>query len=141
MPAPFLNISGMFNRSADAMVANFRVVDEVAQRQFRRAVVEHAEKVVRLTRAYSPVDTGFMRDHVRYELSPSGLIAQHGWWADDFFDAGLEFYPPFQEFGTSRHPAQPSLYPAVFQLQPAFAKRMADITAASVRRLAKRRAA
>jgi HK97 gp10 family phage protein len=65
-----------------------------------------------LTQALAPKDTAFMAEHVRTEYTPEGFGFETGWLAQDYLDAGLPFYPPYQEFGTRFMPPQPSLYPA-----------------------------
>jgi hypothetical protein len=122
-------------RSGEAMIANFRAADAVAQRQYRAAVQRHGARVKRLVRVYVPVRTGWMRDHVRDEYSPSGLVVHVGWWPEDFLPLGKPFYPPYQELGTSQHPPQPSLYPAHLVATPAFVRDVEGITARSVARL------
>jgi hypothetical protein len=127
-------MTNLLTRSSEAMIANFYAADPIAQRQFRAAVVDHAEGVVRVTKVYAAVDTGFMRDHTRYTLSPSGLISEQGWFMDDFASAGLDFYPPYVEFGTSRMAAQPALLPAANVMAPQFEARLSAIVAATLRR-------
>ncbi len=82
-----------------------------------------------------PVDTGFMQDHLTLEFSPSELGYELGWKQDDFTAAGLSFYPPHLEFGTSKMAAQPSLFPARDTVRPEFQRNLRrDIRAALRRR-------
>lgn len=112
-------------RNLDALVANFYKADPVAQAAFREVVAETANDMGALTAMLAPVDKGFMSDHVKERITPSGLGFEVGWDAADFFEAGLAFYPFFQELGTRFHPAQPSLGPAYEELMPAFRERIA----------------
>jgi HK97 gp10 family phage protein len=107
-------------RDAKALGANFYAADRRAQREARTLTRKRGEFARDLTRFFCPVDTGFMQSHVRLEMSGDGLTFQVGWSAADFTSAGLPFYPPFQEFGTSRMRAQPSLFPAYRETEAAF---------------------
>jgi hypothetical protein len=96
------------------------------------------ERVVRrsLGRAYAdqqehcPVDKGNMKRLTRHEVvqTPHGRLAwEMGWEAVDFFAEGLDFYPPYPEFGTLRADAQPSLLPAIFAEEPLFLEEIAAV--------------
>ena len=95
----------------------------------RKLVSDYAEYVRDLTFQLSPVDTGFMREHVKGESSESGQVFsfETGWHAEDFRTEGLPFYPPFQEFGTVNMSPQPSLTPAWLELRPSFIQDARDI--------------
>lgn len=107
-------------RNLDALVANLYKVDGVMQDAFREAAEEAAHDTAALTSMLAPVDTGFMSEHVAVHFTPSGLGFEVGWDAADFFEAGLAFYPYYQEFGTQVMPAQPSLGPAWDEVRPAY---------------------
>lgn len=114
-------------QNLNGLVANFYAADAVAQDDMRTVVAETANDVGALTAMLSPVDRGFMSDHVREIISASGLGFEVGWDAADFFEAGLAFYPFFQEFGTRYMPAQPSLGPAWDTIRPQFQERIGDV--------------
>lgn len=107
-------------RNLSAMVANMYKGDELAQRQFRELAHRYADEIATLASFYSPYDTGFMSEHVVKRFTPSGLGFEVGWAAADFYNAGLAFYPFFQEFGTRYMAAQPSLGPAYEQVRPEY---------------------
>lgn len=88
----------------------------------RASVEDYAEHVRSLTYQLSPVDTGFMREHVRGEVEEAGSVFafETGWHADDFRSEGFAPYYIFQEFGTVFHAPQPSLTPAWLELRPSF---------------------
>lgn len=114
-------------RNLDAIVANFYAADELAQAGFRAETRETAEELAALTSLYAPYDTGFMSEHVVIRYTPSGLGFEVGWDAADFFDAGLAFYPFFQEFGTYKMAAQPSLGPAWEEVYPDHIERIGNV--------------
>lgn len=107
-------------REAAGLVANFHAADKRVQWAVRDLVRETALEVQELTRFLCPVRTGFMRDHVRHWISDKGFAFEVGWDAQDFFDAGLAFYPYFVEYGTRKMAAQPSLTPAYEHAQEHF---------------------
>lgn len=123
-------------RGTSGIAARFRSTDARLQAEARKIVKEAGEFCRDLTSFLAPRDTGFMADHVVTEYSSDGLEFATGWREDDFTNAGLAFYPPFQEFGTSRSPAQPSLGPAFEETVPRFKR---DLSAA-LRRAARRAA-
>lgn len=78
----------------------------------------HGLGMMEQTAELSPFDTGFMASHVIYTPEPDRLRFTVGWHRSDFEAEGFEFYPYFQEFGTSRMRAQPSLTPVAHQGLP-----------------------
>lgn len=66
----------------------------------------------------SPFDTGFMSSHVEYTPESDLLAFTVGWHESDFEAAGFEPYYFYQEFGTKRMNAQPSLGPTAHQGLP-----------------------
>lgn len=99
-------------RNAGALAANFRSKDQQLQREVRRIVRENGQFCKELTQFFAPRDTGFMADHVETTYTHDGLIFETGWDSADFFEAGLQWYVPYVEWGTSKMAAQPSLTPA-----------------------------
>lgn len=97
---------------ADATLVNLRKIDAIAQSECIAAVRRAGEKFLEIVHQTVAYDTGFMHDHVRVEYTPKGYSFEGGWIQNDFDAAGLPFYPPFVEFGTSRMAAQPSILPA-----------------------------
>lgn len=75
----------------------------------------------------SPYDTGFMSSNVTYTPIEPGEHWTVGWHRRDFDAAELPFYPPYQEFGTIFHPAQPSLGPAGREMFPLLGQDMGQM--------------
>lgn len=121
-------------RNTQATAANFRAMDATLQEEVVHLVAESGQLTKELTQFFCPVRTGFMRAHVRVWFGERGYSFEVGWDAADFLEAGLAFYPIFVEFGTRFAAAQPSLFPAYFEVQPGF---VADLTEA-IRRSAAR---
>lgn len=121
-------------RNASAVAANFRAFDAVFQEDARRLVRESGEFCRELTQFFCPVDTGFMRGHVKTTYSDDGLVFETGWLESDFIDEGLAFYPPHVEFGTVKMAAQPSLGPAVEEMVPRLQRDLAIAWKRSMRR-------
>jgi HK97 gp10 family phage protein len=105
-------------RGATGLIANVRAFDRDCGMEIREAVARGGRETKELTQQFCPVDTGFMRDHVRDDYSPDGLTFTVGWKAEEFAAAGLPFYPPYVELGTSLMDAQPSLNPAFETMMP-----------------------
>lgn len=109
---------GLTVRGVTGLIANVRAFDALAGREIRAAMRRGAKDTKDLTQQLCPVDKGFMRDHVKAEMSPDDLAYTVGWKPEDFAAAGLPFYPPFVELGTSQSEAQPSLFPAHEEMTP-----------------------
>jgi HK97 gp10 family phage protein len=107
-------------RNLDGLIANLYKIDPFMQDAFREAAVEAANDTAALTSMLAPVDTGFMSEHVAQHFTPSGFGFEVGWDAADFFEAGLAFYPFYQEFGTRKMSPQPSLGPAWDEIRPQY---------------------
>lgn len=125
---------GLEVRGVTGLIANVRVFDRIARQEIGDAMERGASDTADLTKQLCAVDSGFMRDHVGYEMSPERLTYTVGWKPEDFADAGLPFYPPFVELGTSNSPAQPALFPAHEAMSPHV---QADVGAALRRSIAR----
>lgn len=124
-------------RNTAAVIANIYATDEATQEAVVAMVHEAGQYCKDLAYFYSPVDTGFMREHLRVIYGPRGYSFEVGWAAEDFIAAGLAFYPVFQEFGTRFMAAQPSLTPAYQDTATWFLPALsAEISAAAARRRA-----
>lgn len=121
-------------RNASGIAANFYAADARAQRAVRKTVRTYGVKESERVRELCPVDTGFMRSQLRLEFSEQGLAYELGWREEDFANAGLVFYPVFQEFGTVNMPAQPSLFPARDEIRPQFRDALRRDLSAAIRR-------
>lgn len=125
-------------RGTRGLAANFYAADRDILQAMRDLTKRGAQLIVDVTRQLAPVRTGFMRDHVAYELLPSGLGYEAGWRESDFTAAGLPFYPLFQELGTRFMAANPSLGPAAQYVAPILLHEGRDILRAAIERLEQR---
>lgn len=105
-------------RQSSGLAANFHRADRGFDRAMQDVMARGAELIANVTEQLSPKDTLFMSRHVRIFKSASGLVIEVGWDASDFFAIGEAFYPYFQEFGTRKMAAQPSLGPAYDYANP-----------------------
>ena len=121
-------------RGLSALAANFQARDARAQRRSREIVARYAEKQFRLTRELAPVDTGFLRAHIRKRVSDDGLAYEIGVREDDFADAGKPFYPLYLEFGTRFMSARPFIFPARETIAPQFRRAITAELSAAIRR-------
>jgi HK97 gp10 family phage protein len=121
-------------RRTGALAANFQAADARAQRAVRGVVAKYAEKQFRLTRELAPVDTGFLRSHIRKRVSDDGLAYEVGVREDEFSDAGKAFYPIYLEFGTRFMAARPFIFPARDAVAPEFRRALSAELRAAIRR-------
>lgn len=125
--APVMGISGNAPMQFELSVRGIaQINDELSAkyprfvRKLQKIVKMHGEATQQLTAFLAPVDTTYMQKHVKVWYTPEGLSFEVGWDVMDFVAIGEPFYPFFQEFGTSRHRAQPSLRPAFEHEAPLF---------------------
>lgn len=121
-------------RGLAALAANFQAADARVQRRSREIVAKYAEKQFRLTRELAPVDTGFLRSHIRKRVSDDGLAYEVGVREEDFADAGRPFYPIYLEFGTRFMSARPFVFPARDKVAPEFKRALRAELSAAIRR-------
>jgi HK97 gp10 family phage protein len=121
-------------RNRRALAANFQAADARAQRAARKIVVKYADKQFRLTRELAPVDTGFLRSHIRQRISDDGLAYEIGVREEDFEGAGKPFYPVYLEFGTRFMHARPFIFPARDKIAPEFRRALGQELSAAIRR-------
>jgi HK97 gp10 family phage protein len=121
-------------RNIRALAANFAAADARTQQTARKIVAKYAEKQFRLTRELAPVDTGFLRAHIRKRVSDDGLAYEVGVREDDFEDAGKPFYPVYLEFGTRFMSARPFIFPARDATVPEFRRALGTELRAAIRR-------
>jgi hypothetical protein len=88
---------------------------------------------------FAPVDTGFMQTHAETRYRPDGFSWESGYYADTFESQGQRFYPPYQEFGTVNHGAQPSVAPAYENEGPAFQANVAAVLRAAEEKARKKK--
>lgn len=121
-------------RNSAGTIANMYSADRYIKNQVRKAVKESADATHALTFFLSPYDTGFMRDHIKTYISPAGLVYEVGWDAGDFFAEGLAFYVYWQEYGSLKMAAQPSLTPAYAHERPIFERKVREAVQRAVAR-------
>jgi HK97 gp10 family phage protein len=125
----------MSTRNVKGVVANLFAADAEAQRAIRVTVDKYGHETHDLAVALCPFDTGFMQEHLHLRFTENGVGYEVGWEEQDFTDAGLPFYPVYQEFGTVKMAAQPSLFPANAYVRPRFTRALkANVRAAVTRR-------
>ncbi|QBI56800.1 HK97-gp10 family putative phage morphogenesis protein [Streptomonospora litoralis] len=91
-------------RGADKLTDRLKQLRPAVKRGTRTAVEASGKAMRTGMRNLAPVRTGALRDSIDYELVNDGLTARAG--PGDWID-----YAIFQEFGTSRMPAQPYIRP------------------------------
>lgn len=105
----------------EGVVRNMFALDKLAVEGMKKAVRRSGRRVQRGTKQLCPEDTGWMKEHVRLDISRTELTFEVGWRAEDFVDSPTgRFYPPYVEYGTSRNKAQPSLTPTWETEHPRF---------------------
>lgn len=121
-------------KNLEALKANLRQYSSKAQQRAQQVVIASGQRQYERTYELCPVDTGHMRDNIQLLYTPGGLSYQVGWIETDFVGANnihtgepiRTFYPLYQEFGTTRHPAHPCLFPARDEERPRFRKELAQ---------------
>ena len=104
-------------------VITLRRYGQAAIVRAKAVVRDSAERTYRTAQDLCPVDTGFMKAAMRKDVAENGLSYQVGFDEDDFPG---EFYPLFQEFGTTKMPAQPCITPAAIAERPRFRRALAE---------------
>lgn len=122
-------------RDTRATAANFHAADAAIAAAMRGVVRAHTDIFDDVWESLTPVDTSFMVTHRHTVLTKGGLGFEAGWDASEFFAAGLPFYPVFQELGTWKMRAQPSLGPAYRYIAPLFAADMSRVLRGTINRL------
>lgn len=107
-------------RNLEGVKATLRQYGAGARERAQVVVQQSMERTYGTAQELCPVDTGFMKQAMRAELTPNGLGYQVGFEAGDFTGAGKDFYPVFTEFGTRFMPAQPCIFPAAEAERPRF---------------------
>lgn len=117
------------------IVANFYKADAevfaAMQDTGRRFGTELQER----TMFYTPVLSGFMQDHVKLRFLNDDTAFEVGWIADDFFNAGREFYPFFVEEGTVNMAAQHPLGNAYAEVAPEYELEMRNSVKRAIDRI------
>lgn len=124
-------------RNTQAVAANFHRADAQIGRDMRRVVDRNLDVFDTVWSALIPVDTTRMLRRRRIVRTHGGLGFEAGWDATDFVGEGLAFYPFFQEFGTYKMRAQPSLGPAYRYIAAHFSADVSSTLRGSIGRIGK----
>lgn len=110
-----------------AAIANIYSAKANIVRAMQRATVRNGNDTRLLAFQLAPKDTWFMANHIEVEFTPQRRGFEVFLDPAVFAGAGLPYYPPYVEFGTSVSPAQPFLGPAFAVMN---AQYQADISSA-----------
>lgn len=110
-------------RNTDGVSRKLEFKGKAARAELRKCVQRAGERVYQMAANLTPIDTGYMVDHLRLSFHREGFSYHLGWYAEDF--VGTErihgfsqtprprpFYVPYVVFGTSRHSGVNPLTPA-----------------------------
>jgi hypothetical protein len=86
----------------------------------RRVNRRHAVQARRTVFMICPVDTKFMRNHIRVRFLNSDLGWEIGWEEEDFIREGKRFYVIYVLFGTSKMPARDVLFAGTAQVRASY---------------------
>lgn len=120
-------------KNLEALKANLRQYSVEAGKRARQVVINSGQRQYERTYELCPILTGHMRDNIQLLYTFDDLSYQIGWLESDFVGANnihtgepiRTFYPIYQEFGTTRHPAHPCLFPARDEERPRFREDLA----------------
>lgn len=138
MPDPFVKVALGRQLTEDA-IASLNEFGRSVTRDIKKLVKQHGAATKGLISLFAPVDTRFMQTHAETRYTKDGLGYESGYYADTFEAEGQRFYPPYQEFGTSKHGAQPSVAPAYEEEAPVFQASVAQVLRNAAERQRKRK--
>lgn len=113
----------MSTRNIEAVKASLRQYGENAKARAKVVVKESADRLYAQVESLAPVDTGYMRDHIRKEFTPAGLGYQVGFRESDFPGG---FYPLYVIFGTRTMAARDFLFGPAAVERPRFRAALAE---------------
>ena len=138
--------AGMHVRGAAGLIANMYSGDAAVLAAMQRATRVTMKDVYNMAYMDAPRDTGWMAEHIRYELSPSNLAFSVFLDPSDFVGITnpingkiMPFYPPWVEFGEMGRPAQPFLWPAYAAYEPIYKLRISAEAKKAIRRMRRER--
>jgi hypothetical protein len=135
---PFVKVA-LGQKIFDDVIASLDNFGKGVTRDIKRLVKQHGEATKGLISFFAPVDTYFMQTHAETRYRPDGFSWESGYYADTFEAEGQRFYPPYQEFGTVNHGAQPSVAPAYENEGPAFQMAVTAVVRAAEERARKKK--
>lgn len=101
----------------DKLAADLRTASRKAPEMADKAIRKGGLDVVRIAKSKAPVDTGALRNSIGMESLGLAKV-----------EVGpTVHYAPYQEYGTSRMPAQPYMHPAVNEVEPVLAKALSQV--------------
>lgn len=113
-------------RGTEALKRSYRTYDRRSEWAMRDVVRRGAALVRTITMELAPVHSGKMREDVKIKITDKGFAYEVGWYVEDYLSEGMAFYPWYQEFGTFKMAAQPSLRPAFRYSEPIILADMRD---------------
>lgn len=116
------------------LVANLYKADAEIAERLTAAGRQWGHELQHRTEFYTPRRTGFMQEHVQLKFFNDDTAFEVGWSADDFFSAGLAFYPWFVEFGTIHMAAQFPLTTAYNEVMPLYEAAVSQIVRDAIAR-------
>ncbi len=127
-------------RNQTALVANLHAFGEAMRNDVRDVVAFWGKEIqdfaIELAPEWDeakngppppPWHPGYLKGHIRLEFSEGGFTFEVGCWQEDFDAIGEPNYAIFQEYGTSRHGAQPFLNPAYQWGAPQYRKEVIQV--------------
>jgi hypothetical protein len=138
MPDPFVKVA-LGRQLTNEAIRSLDGYRKSVAKEIRRLVKQHGEATRSLISFFAPVDTAFMQQHAETRYRPDGYSWESGYYADTFESHGQRFYPPYQEFGTVNHGAQPSVAPAYENEGPAFQSAVAEVLRVAAEKARKKR--
>jgi hypothetical protein len=121
-------------RDRSGKIQNFHAAETDIVDAMKEAMLLNALETQTIAFELCAVDTGFMRDHIDVVTSEQNLVYEIGWRAEDFFNAGFEFYPMFVVLGTRFLPPRDPLTPAHEMTKPKYVERMRELVGIALER-------
>jgi hypothetical protein len=115
-------------------IQNFYAIERDIVAALQEALLDCALETQAIAFELCAVDTGFMREHIEVYVSEGMQTFEIGWRADEFFEAGFDFYPMFVVLGTRFMPPRDPLTPAYERTKPRYAERSRELVQEALRR-------
>lgn len=105
-------------KNQSAVIANIYAFDRRAQVGMRNACLRAGAFCKHAARQLVHVDTGRTYNAIDTSYGDAGLSFQTFVDVEPFVRDGVDYYPPYEEFGTRFRPAHPFLFPAFRLTEP-----------------------
>ncbi len=132
MATPALTLS---TRNLSGLAARFRAYDRRFVGAVKRSVRRNADQLLDEAWHACPVDTGYMRDHIRVLITDDGLAYEVGWREEDFLDEHGAFYPLYVIFGTVHMAGRDFFFPLARQQRAKFRRELRRSWRSSIARM------